>query len=102
MDIPAGLLLMGDKFRLNQIIYNLVSNAIKFSENKTVKIIIHTLKLDEKIWVNVQVKDTGIGIPEDKLEHIFEEFTQVQTERSIKQTNRMMRELVWDCLFVKC
>jgi len=58
---------------VRQIVLNLVSNAAKFTEQG--KISVSASYNDE--WVTVKVADTGIGIPEDKLDTIFEEFTQV-------------------------
>jgi len=70
--------IMGDEVRLKQIIFNLLSNAIKFtSEDGEI-----TLGVDydlEKKRLNISVDDTGIGIPNNKLEHIFESFSQSDT-----------------------
>lgn len=64
---------LGDSNRIQQILYNLVGNAIKFTETGTVTISA-TVKDDE---ISVAVSDTGIGIPEEKLDLIFESFEQV-------------------------
>lgn len=62
-----------DENRLQQILYNLVGNAIKFTEKGTIEI-----KTEAKDnWLNVSVIDTGIGIPEDKFDAIFKSFEQV-------------------------
>ena len=65
----------GDKERIGQVISNLISNAIKYSPNKD-KIIIHTFLKDNEITLCVQ--DFGIGIPQDKLEKVFEQFYRVR------------------------
>ena len=75
-----------DENRLQQILYNLIGNAIKFTENGTIKIsaqVIHSSALiDRKTstanneLLAITVSDTGIGIPEDKLDKIFESFEQ--------------------------
>lgn len=64
----------GDKERIGQVISNLISNAIKYSPHKD-KIIIHTFLKDNEITLCVQ--DFGIGIPQDKLEKVFEQFYRV-------------------------
>jgi len=69
-DIP---LMMGDENRLQQIVYNLVDNAIKFTESG--KVVISAKFTDAE--VNVTVTDTGIGILAEELNSIFEEFVQV-------------------------
>ncbi len=74
-DIPA--LLKGDPGRLRQILINLISNAIKFTEKG--EIIIKVLPVSEqegRITMRFEVSDTGIGIPQDKQEMIFEAFKQ--------------------------
>ena len=71
----------GDPMRLRQIILNLVSNAVKFTEKGEITLSILKVKEDEeKITIEFAVTDTGIGIPENKLEYIFEDFGQVAYE----------------------
>lgn len=65
--------IFSDKDRISQIIKNLLSNALKFTENGEVKFLI----VDENENFRVIVEDDGIGISEDKLEHIFDRFKQV-------------------------
>jgi hypothetical protein len=64
----------GDKERIGQVISNLISNAIKYSPDKN-EILIHTFLKDNEIKLCVQ--DFGIGIPQDKLEKVFEQFYRV-------------------------
>lgn len=74
-DIPE--IINGDQIRLNQIITNLVNNAIKFTESGTIKINIEKSAFTEdNITLKFAVKDTGIGIPKNRLSKIFERFTQ--------------------------
>lgn len=68
----------GDPFRLNQILNNLISNAIKFTEKGGVELKINGLKMGNSYTLNFKVIDTGIGISQSKLESIFDSFTQAQ------------------------
>jgi PAS domain S-box-containing protein len=74
-----------DPGRLRQILTNLVGNAIKFTERGEV-LISATLDIIEGDNANltINVKDTGIGIPEDKIEHLFDQFTQVDASTTRK------------------
>jgi PAS domain S-box-containing protein len=66
-----------DMFRLNRILSNLISNAIKFTDAGEVFLeITKVAQTDTDLTVNMQVKDTGIGISKDNLQYIFQEFTQ--------------------------
>ncbi len=75
-------LLVGDKIRLQQILNNLVGNAVKFTSSGAIRITATLLQAgistDER-RVLFTVSDSGIGIPEDKLDGLFEPFTQVDT-----------------------
>lgn len=74
-DIPN--VLVGDSMRLNQIFNNLVSNAVKFTDNGRIEISVKIRqKKGDMVELLCEVKDSGIGIPPDKLEHIFEKFSQ--------------------------
>jgi signal transduction histidine kinase len=70
-----------DNTRLRQVMINLVNNAIKFTEKGS--IVLCALPI-EGARVLISVKDTGIGIPPDKLEAVFQEFTQVDTSTTRK------------------
>ena len=77
-DTPAGVI--GDPGRLRQVLLNIVGNAVKFTSKG--EVVVHvTLEPehvgdDGRVWLNFAVSDTGIGIPQDKLAHVFEAFTQ--------------------------
>ncbi len=72
--------LIGDSVRLHQIILNLVSNAIKFTEKGKVTVSVRLLHEDEEqATIEFSVSDTGIGIAKNKLEHIFENFQQASS-----------------------
>jgi signal transduction histidine kinase/ligand-binding sensor domain-containing protein len=81
-DVPTQL--VGDPTRLNQIVMNLGGNAIKFTEKGSVRIVAKSEAKEGKSWLVVDVVDTGIGIPEDRLEKIFEEFTQAYSDTTRK------------------
>ncbi|MBE0661435.1 MAG: response regulator [Bacteroidales bacterium] len=66
-----------DPDKMEKVFYNLMSNAIKFTpENGMINV---TLGIEQNDRVLIRVKDTGIGIPEDRLPHIFDRFYQVDT-----------------------
>jgi PAS domain S-box-containing protein len=75
--------LVGDPVRLHQIILNLVSNAVKFTTKGKITVSVHLLYDDEdKVVIEFAVTDTGIGIPDEKIEKIFENFQQASSGTS--------------------
>ncbi len=75
--IPSRL--KGDPIRLNQILINLISNAIKFTESGRIVLRIIPAQIQhDKCFLKFIVEDTGKGIPEEKLDKIFESFAQVK------------------------
>ncbi len=78
-DLPTEVI--GDSIRLNQILSNLLSNALKFTQKGSIFVIIKELehKADRTV-IEFQVKDTGLGIPKDKHEVIFDSFTQASPD----------------------
>ncbi len=75
-DLPK--LMKGDSDRLRQIVLNLVSNAIKFTENGQVVVHAYTMSSNEtSVLLKFEVSDTGIGIPEDRRNRLFRLFSQV-------------------------
>ncbi|KPA12231.1 multi-sensor hybrid histidine kinase [Candidatus Magnetomorum sp. HK-1] len=70
--------LNGDATRIRQILFNLVGNAIKFTHKGEVSIVVEHKTIDsERIGIQFEIIDTGIGIPEDQQREIFKSFTQV-------------------------
>ena len=77
-DVPRTL--MGDPTRLNQILLNLAGNAIKFTERGSIAVRVGWMNAE----LRIDVIDTGIGIPQDRLVTIFEEFTQAYSDTARK------------------
>ncbi|MEM1121949.1 MAG: ATP-binding protein, partial [Bacteroidota bacterium] len=81
-DIPQFL--EGDKLRLNQVLYNLVGNAIKFTDSGFVKIYVKKLfDIADGVQIQFLVEDSGIGIAKDKIEAVFESFTRIRSKDRI-------------------
>ncbi|OCX52558.1 hypothetical protein BEL04_13985 [Mucilaginibacter sp. PPCGB 2223] len=77
LDKSIAPVLIGDSHRINQILLNLISNAVKFTEKGSVTISVQLEeKIDKKQVVEFSIKDTGIGISTEFVEHIFDKFSQ--------------------------
>lgn len=71
-----------DPIRIRQILFNLIGNAIKFTDDGSVEIIVQLKKTEsENVGILFEIKDTGPGIPEDQHEYIFQNFTQVNVSQ---------------------
>ena len=83
-DVPQQII--GDAFRLRQILMNLVSNAVKFTHQGEIFLGVHLLR-EERIGtmeLSFEVRDTGIGIPAEKIEMLFKSFSQVDSSTTRK------------------
>lgn len=75
-DVPS--VLVGDSVRLHQIVLNLAGNAVKFTSEGDVEITItKNQQLDDFVLLHFSFRDTGIGIPENKIDNLFSNFSQV-------------------------
>ncbi len=73
--------LIGDPTKLSQIFLNLINNALKFTKNGEVKVVLDVNEINEEFTsIHFKIVDTGIGIPEEKIESVFESFSQGSIE----------------------
>ena len=81
----SSKVLLGDPYRLNQVLLNLLNNAIKFTERGSVTLSTRIVdESDDSLTLEFAVTDTGVGISEDKLDYIFEGFTQAYSSTTRK------------------
>jgi PAS domain S-box-containing protein len=82
-DVPSAI--KGDPYRLNQILFNLVGNAIKFTSEGYIKVLVKIAqKTENQINLQFTIRDSGIGIPASQQSKIFESFTQANTDTTRK------------------
>ena len=80
MDSQLPVKLKGDPYRFRQVMTNLLGNAVKFVEKGEVEVKIDAEKIEAaRIFVHYFIRDTGIGMPEDKVEKVFEIFSQADS-----------------------
>jgi PAS domain S-box-containing protein len=76
---------LGDQTRVTQILLNLINNAIKFTKRGSVEVFVKIIKEENEFYLfEFSIKDTGIGIPKDELENIFERFRQAELSTTRK------------------
>ena len=76
VDLQIPDMVMGDSIRLKQVLMNIITNSIKFTKCGNIDVFIKFIKtVDEFVFISITVKDTGIGIPKNMLDKIFERFT---------------------------
>lgn len=107
-DVPDNVI--GDPLRLQQIITNLVGNAIKFTENGNIDILVEKRALSNtKVQIEVQIRDTGIGIPERDQSRLFQAFRQADASISRRHggtglglviTQKLVNEMGGDISFI--
>ncbi len=73
---PRDLIVVGDNFRLRQVMTNLIGNAIKFTTKGSVSVVAKGIVRETTVALHVAVTDTGIGIAEDRISRVFESFHQ--------------------------
>lgn len=84
-DLETPHHLIGDPLRVNQILINLCSNALKFTDQGEVIVAIRPSQKDlYNVVLEISVRDSGIGIPTEKLEHLFDEFYQTDASATRK------------------
>ncbi|MBI9060313.1 MAG: response regulator [Labilibaculum sp.] len=81
-ELPSNI--CTDPTRVNQCLINLINNAIKFTEKGYVHVIVSLENDEDKPMIKFDVEDTGIGIPEDRLDSIFESFSQADSSTARK------------------
>ena len=77
--------IINDPFRIRQILSNLIGNAFKFTDEGYVKVSATVVEKNKSKWAKIEVEDTGIGIPAEKQEAIFQEFIQAGESTEKKQ-----------------
>jgi signal transduction histidine kinase/ligand-binding sensor domain-containing protein/DNA-binding response OmpR family regulator len=85
IDHQVPLHIIGDSLRLKQVLINLIGNAIKFTNKGEIFVSVHLLQSkNDDLELCIKVRDTGIGIPADKLKRLFKAFSQVDSSTTRK------------------
>jgi signal transduction histidine kinase len=84
-DDNTPAVILGDPTRLSQILVNLLNNSVKFTETGEISVAVSGKRLEgEKYEIHFAVKDTGIGIPLDKMGRLFQSFSQIDSSTTRK------------------
>jgi PAS domain S-box len=85
-DLPNQL--TGDDLRVKQILTNLLTNAIKYTREGSIELIVRSMREGDRVWLDVAVSDTGMGIPKDDIGSLFMDYYQVaaNSNRNIEGT----------------
>jgi PAS domain S-box-containing protein len=75
-EVPEDTWLTGDAARLRQVLLNLVSNAVKFTDRGEVSVVLRVDPEDTQSWLTVEVRDTGVGLDPGQIDQMFDRFTQ--------------------------
>ncbi len=75
-EVPEDTWLTGDAARLRQVLLNLVSNAVKFTDRGEVGVVLRVDPEDARSWLTVEVRDTGVGLDPAQINQMFDRFTQ--------------------------
>jgi signal transduction histidine kinase len=79
-DLPE---MYSDVTRTRQILFNLLSNASKFTEDGTITLLVEHTRQDGKDWMTFEVRDTGIGMTPEQLARLFQAFSQADAARGL-------------------
>jgi len=82
-DIPCRL--FGDSMRIEQVLINILNNAVKYTQEGSIKLTVQAKHLgDRRIMMTFSVEDTGIGIKRDNIAHLFDEFKRVNEDENVR------------------
>jgi signal transduction histidine kinase len=84
VDTITPKMIRGDPVRLRQILGNLLDNAVKFTERGGIMVLVSSEFFDSDYRVHFAIKDTGVGVPEDRMSRLFKSFSQVDDSISRK------------------
>jgi len=76
IDPSLDTLVWADSTKIHQLFYNIIGNALKFTERGNITITANISEVNSKLKLEISIKDTGIGIPSEDLEHIFDKYYQ--------------------------
>jgi signal transduction histidine kinase len=80
VEAPVGVVVLGDRVRLERVMHNVVGNAIQYSAGRTP---VRVEVSQDDAWVTLAVRDRGVGIPADDLPHVFTLFYRASTARGV-------------------